>query len=149
MKLHKKVTRLVVRETSRIVAQFIYFAGLTALIPLMPLVLSPEKLIAARFAFFVAVVLILVSFFIIYWISESKKYALRALGMTTLFPGLLAVLFSYAGPRRMANFLRMLGEASPFLEEYIESYVPKAWLLAGIYIIVGVILVWLSEKVRR
>jgi hypothetical protein len=148
MQLRKRVAGLIIFEIIKIIAQVFYFAGLTALIPLVPLLLSPQQLIGARYAFGVAFGFIFVGFLVVYWFSASKKIAFRSLGLMTLIPGLLAVLFSYIGPRRMAIVLRWFGEASPLLETWIESYVPKAWLLAGIYIILGTALVWLSEKVK-
>ncbi len=148
-KFHKTVKQQVVFHVASSVAKIFYFAGLTALIPLIPLLLSPSQLVEAKYAFGFAIGLIFVGFLLVYWFSHSNKLALRSLGLMTLIPGLLAVLFSYMGPRRQANLLRSFGEASPFLEEWIRTYVPKAWLLAGIYIIIGVILIWLSERVRK
>ncbi len=144
--LKKKLSHAIEFQIVKYIAQLFYFTGLTALIPLIPLLLSPHQLIQAKYAFGFALGFIIFGFLLVYWFSASKKIALRVLGMTTLFPGLLAVFFSFAGPRRMAVFLRMLGDASPYLEEWISTYIPKAWLLAGIYIIWGVFLIWLSEK---
>ncbi len=149
MKVQKNLAEFVGFQVVKVIARIFYFAGLTALIPLVPLLLSPHQLIEAKFAFGFALGMIFMGFLFVFWFSESKKVAFRALGFMTLIPGLLAVIFSFSGPRRMANFLRILGEASPFLEKWVESYVPNAWLLAGIYIIIGVGFIWLSEKVRH
>ncbi len=149
MKVQKRIAEFVGLQVVAMIARVFYIAGLTALIPLTPMLLSPEQLIAAKYAFGFALGFIFLGFLFVYWFSESKKSAFSALGYMTLIPGLLAVIFSFMGPRRMANFLRLLGEASPFLEKWVESYVPKAWLLAGVYIIVGVFFIWVSEKVRR
>lgn len=149
MKVQKRIAEFVGMQVVVTIARVFYIAGLTALIPLMPMLLSPEQLIAAKYAFGFALGFISVSFVFVYWFSESKKVAFSSLGYMTLIPGLLAVIFSFMGPRRMANFLRMFGEVSPYLEKWVESYVPKAWLLAGVYIIVGVFFIWVSEKVRR
>ncbi len=149
MKLKKKVERAVKFQVAKLLGQSFYFAGLTALIPLVPLLLSPDRLARVKVVFGVALALILAGFLFVYWFSGSKRIAFKALGFTTLVPGLLAVLFSYLGPRRMAKLLRSFGEASPFLESWIETYVPKAWLLAGIYIILGVWFVWISYKVKN
>ncbi len=149
MKAHKKVARFVGIQIVKWVAELFYLAGLTALIPLLPLVLSPLKFIQAKQAFVIALALIIVSFILVYAASQSKKVALRALGLFTLIPGLLAVFFSYAGQRRMAEMMGWFGQESPLFENYIETHVPKAWLLAGLYIIVGVALIWISEKVNH
>lgn len=151
MALKKKVKRIVLFELVRFVAQFFYFAGLTSLIPLLPLLLSPWKLLHAYVAFSVACGFVLLSFFLVYLFTESKRVALRSLGLMTLIPGFIAVVFGFLGPRRVswlyANIEVPL--VDPLIEQWLNSSVPKAWLLAGIYIVVGVILVWVSEKVKR
>ncbi len=149
MKLQKRVSEFVGFQVVSMIARAIYITGLTALIPLMPMVLSPQQAIVAKYAFGAALGLILAGFLLVFWFTESKRVALKALGFMTLIPGLLAVIFSFMGPRRMAGFLSSFGEASPYLEKWAESYVPNAWLLAGIYIIVGVLFIWISEKVRK
>ena len=127
----------------KIIARTVYFAGLTALIPLAPLVLSPEKFVNAEYAFGVAFGLIFLGFFLIYWFS-SRKEAMRILGFMTLIPGFLGVIFLYA-PRHILKILGSFG-ISQHIQDYIFSNIPKAWLLCGIYIIIGVILVWLGKK---
>lgn len=149
MQVKKKVAHFVAYQIVRYIAQFLYFAGLTALIPLLPLVFFPHELAAAKSLLLLSLVLIIGGFLIIYIFTKSKKHALRALGFTTLVPGLLAVIFAYIGERRMTIFLSDLGKMTPLVETYISTYVPKAWLLAGIYIIVGVALIWWGEQVRQ
>lgn len=145
MTLKKKVKKAAEFQVVRWIANIFYFSGLTSLIPLLPLVLSPQQLVEAKYAFGLALAFIFAGFLVVYWYS-TRKVALKTLGMSTLIPGLFAVIFSFMGPRRMANVLRYFGEATPFLEKWIETYVPKAWLLSGIYIIIGVTLIWLAEK---
>ena len=149
MKLQKRVSEFVGFQVVAMIARAFYIAGLTVLIPLLPMVLSPQQVIGAKYAFGTALGFIALGFLIVFWFSESKRSALKALGFMTLVPGLLAVVFSFMGPRRMAGFLSSFGEASPYLENWAESYIPNAWLLAGIYIVVGVLFIWISEKVRR
>ena len=149
MRIATRVERVVKFEAAKLIAQFFYFTGLTLLIPLVPLLLSPHELVNAKYAFGLAVFLIVFGFFVVYLFSHSRRTALRVLGMTTLIPGLLAVFFSYAGARRQALFLSWFGEVTPLLERWLETHMPTTWLLAGVYIILGVILIWLSEKGRR
>lgn len=145
-KLKKKVTEVVVFQIISSIAKLFYFAGLTALIPLLPLVLSPNELPAYKQAFAVAIGSIIIGFALVFYFSKSRKTAWQVLGFFTLIPGLLAVIFAYVGPRRMGEFLSSLGGVSPYMESWIEAYVPKAWLLAGLYIIVGVAFIWFGEK---
>jgi len=148
MKVQKRVAHFVSLQLVSWIAGAIYFAGLTALIPIVPLVISPIQFVNAQRAFAVALAFIVFGFALVYIVSRSKKIALRTLGMVTLVPGLIAVFFSYSGERRMTELMRWFSEA-PLFEKYIETHVPKAWLLAGIYIILGVLLIWLSEKSKR
>lgn len=149
MRVKKRVERFVKVQIARYVGGLVYFAGLTALLPLLPLLLRPERVVAAKLAFFIALGLIFSGFLVVYLLTESRKAALRTLGFTTLVPGLIAVLFSYLGPRRTSIFLDRFGMLSPFVDEWVSEYVPTAWFLAGIYIILGVAFIWLSEKSRR
>ncbi|VVB81334.1 Uncharacterised protein [uncultured archaeon] len=144
MALKRSIAELVGLQVVKIIAGTFYMAGLTALIPLFPLVFSPQELSNARYALFTAFGFILAGFLIVYWFSGSHKIALRALGFFTLIPGTLAVFFLFS-PYHMARLFRLFGEL-PYLEQYIHSYLPNAWLMAGIYITVGVFLVWLSAR---
>jgi|GEM_PF-2635129 len=147
-KVKRKVWAFIIYEIITTLAKLVYFAGLAILIPLIPLVFSPFDLINARRSLMIAFVLIIVSFSIVYIFTKSKKVALRALGFMTLLPGFLAVIFSFLGPMRKAELLGYFSKA-PFVKEWVKEYVPNAWLLAGIYIILGCALWYWSEKVRH
>ncbi len=149
VKLKKKVTEFVGFQIIKYIAGVLYFAGLAALIPLVPLVFSPVEFVRAQRAFLIALALILAGFLLVYWFSRSKKVALQSLGMMTLIPGLVGVFLLYSGPRRMSKLVAVLEEAPLLVEKYMTSQVPHAWLLAGVYIILGVLLVWFSYRVRN
>ena len=145
MTLKKKITRTIKAQILKLVAQIVYFTGLTALIPLVPLFLSPTEFIRAKYAVIAALIFIALSFILILWATHSKKQAFFTLGLMTLLPGLLAVLFAYVGERRMIIFVSKLGHVTPFVQHWVDAYIPKTWLLAGIYIIIGVVFVWISQ----
>lgn len=149
MTLQKKVVKHVQFQAVKYLANILYITGLTILIPLVPIVFSPSELSSARFAFGVAVLLVISSFFVIYFVTKSKKSAFYNIGFMTLFPGLLAVVFAYIGARRLAIFLGFFQDLSPFIQEWINKSVPKSWMLSGIYIIIGVLLIWISEQVHH
>jgi len=149
MRIKRRVEKAVKWRVVSYLATFVYFFGLTSLIPLLPALLNPQELADVRIPVLVAFGLIFVSFTMVYWWSGSRKKACRTLGYATLFPGLIAVFIIYTPPGRLARLMGRFGTATPFIEKYIETWVPSAWLLAGIYIILGVALVWLAEKVRR
>lgn len=145
----KKVRRLAFFLVIKYIASLLYFTGLTVLIPLIPLVLSPGSWENAQTALVTAGGFIVAGFTLVYWFEGSKRKALQTLGMMTIVPGLLSVIFLFTGPRRMTNFYQLFGEISPYLESFLEGFVPKAWFLAGLYIVIGVLLYWLAEKARR
>ena len=144
MALKRSIIELVGLQVVKIIAGTVYIAGLTSLIPLLPLVFSPQELVKAEYSLAAAFGFIFAGFLLVYWFSGSHRIALRALGLYTLVPGILAVLFLFS-PHHMAKLFRLFGEL-PNLEQYLQSYLPNAWFLAGVYIIVGSFLVWLSVK---
>jgi len=147
-KIKRKVWEFAVYEVITTIAKLVYFAGLALLIPLIPLVFSPFDLIGAKNTLGISIILIAVSFAIIYIFTKSKKVALRALGFMTLVPGFLAVIFSFLGPMRKAELLGHFSKA-PFVKEWVQEYVPNAWILAGLYIILGCALWYWSENIRH
>ncbi len=150
-KFEKQVSEFVGFQVVAGIAKFFYFAGLTALIPLVPLLFSPQELVEAKFAFGIALGSILLGFICIYLFSGKRYIAYRTLGLFTLIPGLLAIIFGFLGPRRVAELYRTIEVpfVDPLIEKWLQQSVPNAWLLAGIYIIVGVGFIWLSLKVKK
>src|SRR3989344_2988801 len=115
---------------------------------MVPVLFSPG-LISIKYAFGIALLLVISSFLTIYFVTKSKKKAFYNLGFMTLVPGLLAVLFAYIGARRLGIFLGFFQELSPYIQEWINHSVPKSWFLSGIYIIIGVFFIWISEEVHH
>ena len=145
--LKKKVVKHVKLQVVSYLAQVLYITGLTSLIPIVPLVFTNLSYINYAFAF--ALLLIVLSFMVVFLVTKSKKDAFYTLGFMTLFPGLLAVFFAYTGARRMALFIGYFKELSPFVQDWINHYVPNTWLLSGIYILIGVGLIWISQSLRK
>jgi len=130
----------------RIISYFgslFYFTGLTALIPLLPLVFINWQ--SVRFSLFSALFFIIIGFGIIISFSTYKR-ALRVLGWTTLLPGIIAVFFNFFGKNKFFSYISRLDFAEHLVENYINIYVPSSWFLAGIFIILGAFMVFLSEK---
>ena len=149
MKLHKKAAKHIQFQAIKFLAKVLYLTGLTFLIPLVPIVFNPSVLASVKFVFAISLLLVISSFLAIYFFTRSKKVAFSQLGFMTLVPGLLAIIFAYIGPRRLALLVGTFQELSPFVQEWISKYVPKSWLLAGIYIILGVFLIWISQEVKH
>ena len=65
MKLKKKVEKAAEFHIVAWIANIFYLTGLTALIPLMPLILSPQQAIEAKYAFGLALGFIIFGFAIV------------------------------------------------------------------------------------
>lgn len=147
-KVKREIVHFVEYRALLWVAKIFYVAGLAALIPIMSLILAPERLWDIKVAVIIAFGLIFLSFTIIYWFTKSKRESFEALGLMTLIPGLLAALFAYAGERPFLEAIAKLGPASPYVQHWLEAYVPRSWLLAGVYILLGTALIYLSQEVK-
>lgn len=145
--IKKKVVHHVKFQIVYYLAHLLYIAGLTSLIPLVPVVFTNLSYINYAFAF--AIFLIVLSFLVVLLFTKSKKKSFNTLGFMTLIPGLLAVFFAYIGARRMALFIGYFRELSPFIQDWINNYVPNTWMLSGIYIIIGVGLIWISQLLHK
>jgi len=145
----KKVQDFVAFQIVQFIARIVYVAALALVIPLIPLVFSPLELVNARKILGIALFLVFVSFLIVFAFTNSKRKSLEALAYMTLIPGVLAIIFTLAGERRLLEFFATFGNASPVIQEYLASYVPTGWVIAGIYIILGGIFLFVSKKVRN
>lgn len=146
----KKVVRKVEREirfqAARFIAQLLYLAGLTLLLPMFPILFEPELFREVRLIFFVALALIAASFTVIVFVTHSKKRAFSTLGWITLLPGLAAVVFTAFGSDWL---IESTMQASPFVQYWIQKYVPNSWFVSGVYVMLGALLLWISEQVRK
>lgn len=135
----------------RALAGLFYVAGLTVVIPLALFLISPPPDIVAMAyltAYFTAaVVVVLVSVIIIFWWKKSFGKTLKTLGVMTLIPGIIALLFTMYGKEvvlnwfssRVPNFIHV----EPILMRYVDIAVPKLGWLTFVYIVLGVgLFVW-------
>lgn len=148
-KVKREIVQFVEYRALLWVAKIFYVAGLAALIPLVSLILAPERLWDVKVAVIIAFGFIFLSFMIVFWFTRSKRESFEALGLMTLIPGLLAVVFAFAGERSFLGAIAKLGPASPILREWLDAYVPRSWFLAGVYILLGVGLLYVSQEVKR
>jgi len=130
----------------RSIASLFYFTGLAALIPLVPALFAGGEVGGAVA---IATSLIVISFCTLYFFSGSRRVAWKTLGVTTMVPGLIAVVFLFIGKGRVQQIYEMLGILSPIIRTYVAEFVPKVWLLAGIYIMLGVLFYLASERAPR
>ncbi len=149
MSYKERLFDFLVYEVAAFIAHFVYFTGIAGLLPVMPLFLTPTKIFAAEKLIWIPLLLISSSFIVLFIATRSHIRTLRALGWMTLIPGLAGVVFSFVGERRLIIFLAKLGKVEHLIVHWIDGYVPRMWLLAGVYIIIGVVLVWLSYRLEK
>ncbi|RMD58595.1 hypothetical protein D6825_00315 [Candidatus Woesearchaeota archaeon] len=153
-KLSSKVEFAIQYQAVSFIAQVFYLAGLTLLLPMWPIIFTPELFRQVQTVFLLACALIVASFLVVFWFTGSKKKASFTLGMITLVPGIAAFIFSVFGKIAAVIFsvfgkdwlLSKMTLVSPFIQAWIEKAVPNSWFVSGIYIILGTALVWYSQN---
>ncbi len=130
-----------------------YFSGVTMLLPILsdawqkgvkPWVMSPS-------GFFIAFALTLISLFMLAFIAGSISRLIRGVGWMMLVPGVLAIIFAMFGPANVygwaENHITGFASVEPVVEWFVEHSVPKVAYLGGMYIIIGVCLVWFGRRI--
>lgn len=146
MSLQKQVITYAKFGIIKWIARLFYVAGLTSLIPIMPLLLFPEHLATVKVLLVFSAAFVCMGFLLLLWYTSSFQKTLFNLGIMTLIPGLLAVIFAALGEKKLILFIASFGTLSPLIEAYIQTYVPKGWFLAGVYILLGTALAYFGEK---
>ncbi len=127
----------------------VYVIGLTLLFPFLYFLTLPGS--TSPKILTIAVVLILGSFMGYVAQKGTLARALRALSKVTLIPGLIGILFSLFGK---TAFLTIIGsvvtqEATNLLTVYIDQAVPKVQALTIVYILLGLFLWYIANKLEK
>lgn len=111
-----------------------------------PWLVSPQGFIAA-FA------IILVSVILMAYVAGSFSKLISGLGWTMLIPGILALIFAAFGQTNVYNWasdhITGFTTAEPVVNWLIEDMVPKVAYLGGIYILVGMCLIWIGRRMQN
>ncbi len=131
-----------------------YFSGLTMLLPILgaawenglkPWLVSP-------YGFVIAFALILISIIVLAFIAGSISKLTRSLGWMMLIPGILALLFAAFGQTQVYDWagqhITGFATAEPVVNWFVEHAVPKVAYLGGMYILIGVCLVWIGNRIE-
>jgi len=129
----------------RYFAQAAYFAGLTALVPLViiPTQKAPTYVSAAMGLIIFAILVLFIQ-------KGTLGLTIRALGRLTTLSGVLAVLFLMFGREASINFVSGVSSAlAPLIRGYIENSIPSVWLLVLGFLLIGIVLWGVGGKMVR
>lgn len=120
-----------------------YFGGLAALVPVLTGALKLDRAPWSVFppTFWLAVGAVLVSIVLIFVLKKGLGEGLIALGMMTIIPGVLSLLFSIVSQEQVFSALNSkitgFSVVAPVFEFFVEHSVPKMAYIAILYIVGG------------
>ena len=139
------------------IVRLAYITGLTLLIPFIFLFLLPTDGVTLwqgtpPTLLIIATVLILVSFVIMFWHKQNMSRTFKALGLMTLIPGLVALLFALFG--REAIFAVMQKYIfAPGVETaitlYLNQAIPRIRILTISYMFLGLLMWLMGDKLEK
>ena len=155
--LRKK--RLLSIETiiANLIAHFLFFTGLSVLIPFVALLGVPTGMIFVNKPLvqmaLVALIFILASIVILYYYSHSLGRTFTNLGIITFFSGGIGILFSIYSKdvifQVLQKHISMFDKIQPILDAYINHSLPKVRILTIGYIVLGIILLMIGHSINK
>ncbi|MBN2111848.1 hypothetical protein JW707_01985 [Candidatus Woesearchaeota archaeon] len=155
-KIKRKIKKHVKERTYFAVYKAIYITGLAILIPMIfafafggegPWYSKPITYI------FSSLFLIFFAFFGMLKRKRTLSETLKSLGKMSLVPGFIALVFYAFGGTIVYSFMRVFvpgfDAVEPFVRVFIESSVPRMGILVLGYIVVGAVLYYLGESIKK
>jgi len=139
----------------RLFVAFVLEFSLASLIPLVIILFTPGFLLSWAFTSTVALTIALIFGCLLMLIWQFGRFdkACKILGLMTMFPGVLALIFTYYSPETLFVSLKQVsmgfGIIEPFFEEWMAIALPKAQLLMITYILFGSIFLWLGYHYQK
>ncbi len=130
-----------------------YFSGVSMLLPILGTAWekSIKPWIASPGGFLIALGLIIASIILLGFVAGSFSSLVKGIGWMMLIPGVLAVIFTMFGQTTVYDWagqhITGFASAEPVVDWFVEHSVPKVAYLGGLYIIVGVCLVWFGRRI--
>jgi len=137
------------------VAHFGYFGGLAALIPILTGALKLNQAPWSVFppTFWIALGAVLISIIAIFILKKGFGNALMTIGITTMIPGFLALLFSVVSQEQVFNGLSSkitgFSVVAPVFSFFVEHSVPKMMFIAVAYIVIGYVVFKMGVKLKE
>lgn len=135
---------------------FLYILGLSFIIPFLLSIKLPEEIVMeySRYFFnfnyiYVAIILIAISVIGTYYLKMDLGKTCRSLAYYSLVPVFLSLITSIFGKELFISFLpEYTKELEPIIMGYINSKIPKLWILTISYVVLGIVLYFIGRKLR-
>ena len=130
-----------------------YFSGLALLLPILSSAWekSVKPWLLAPYGFLIAAALIIVGIVLLAFVAGSISKLVKSLGWMMFIPGVLALVFASFGQTNVyawaGSHITGFAAAQPVVNLVVEHAVPKVAYLGGMYILLGVCLVWLGRRI--
>jgi len=137
------------------IAHFGYFGGLAALVPILTGALKLNRAPWTVFppTFWIALGAVLISIIAIFILKKGFGNAMMAIGITTMIPGFLALLFSIVSQEQIFGALSAkitgFSVVAPVFSFFVEHSVPKMAYIAVAYIIIGYLVFKMGVKLKE
>jgi len=137
----------------RRIFSFFYVLGLSFIIPFLLATYLPEEM-AVKYSSlnFLIISVILLSIAVIGTFitrEEELSRTFRSLAFYSLVPGVISLATTVFGKDFLINILTKYNKAlEPIIIIYINSKITKLWFLTAAYIVLGLILFYISRKLR-
>jgi len=131
-----------------------YFSGISLMLPILgeawqsqikPWIVSP-------YGFIIAAGLVLISIVILGFVAGSVSKLTRSIGWMMLIPGIFALVFAGVGQEQVyhwaENSVTGFATVEPAMSWFVEHSVPKAAYLGGLYVLAGVVLIWVANRIK-
>ncbi len=134
-----------------------YLIGLSFLIPFAITYALPSESGEIWYSlpllfFFVSLLLVLLSFYGLFWKHKHLGKTFKSIGFMSLVPGLLAAFVSTIGKQKLVSAVLSLhaGETTArILGVYIDRTTPKLKVLVFSYIVIGLFFYWIGTKLKE
>lgn len=156
VRMRRKARKGIINVAYRAFFKSCYLIGLSFLIPFVltyALPAEPEEIsytVPLSF-FFVALFLVMLSFYGLLWRHKRLGRTFMSLGFMSLVPGLIAAFVYTIGRQRLVEGVTALqggARSLALLDFYIDHTVPKLKVLVLAYIMLGLFFYWVGTKVE-
>ncbi|MBD3309628.1 hypothetical protein GF351_00225 [Candidatus Woesearchaeota archaeon] len=136
--------------------RFLYITGLTLIVPYLFTSEIPEEIwfmaLSQRVILYIAAVLVIISLLGMMWAKKDLGKALQSMGLMTLIPGFISLLVTLYGQDVFMEYITRYEWSTrlePVINIYLQSSLPKLWILTMSFVVLGVVLFIIGMLMRE